>query len=97
MDRGSQRCGLCAREVTDRTRHHLTPREVGGRHLPTVELCRTCHRQLHAMFDNRQLADLNTVARLRADPRVAAYLKWVRRRPGATSHRVRRSRRREAD
>ncbi len=89
-----RRCALCERVVPERTRHHLTPRQVGGNRFPTVQLCRTCHRQLHALFDNRELAERNTIAKLRADPRVAAYLRWVRQRPGPSVDRVRRARRR---
>ena len=77
-----------------RTRHHLVPRSEGGSRLPTAFLCLTCHHQLHVLFDNRTLAALDTIPKLRRHPRVAAYLDWIRKRPGATADRVRRTRRR---
>ena len=79
--------------MTERTRHHLTPREVGGSRLPTAALCRTCHRQLHALYSNEELGQRNSIEKLRRDPRVAAYLNWVRKRPGATVDRARPGRR----
>ena len=86
------RCQLCQREVERYTLHHLVPRSRGGRFGPTVRLCSTCHRQLHALFSEATLAkELNTVELVRSDPQMADYLRWVRRQKGATSFRVRRA------
>ena len=87
-------CPLCRREAprAGLTRHHLTPRAAGGARLPTADLCRTCHRQLHALYTNAELAALNSIERLRADERLAPYLRWISRRPGTTIERVRTSR-----
>ena len=90
-------CALCERDVPATTTHHLVPKQVGRRRgrrvadLPTVELCPDCHRQLHALFTNRELADgLASVTTLREDERVARFLRWVRRQDPATRARVRR-------
>lgn len=86
-------CELCGRPVPKTTRHHLIPREEGGRLFATAQLCPTCHKQLHALYDNRTLAEnYATIAALRQDPAVARYLRWVRRQPGTALPRVRTSR-----
>ncbi len=91
-DSGAPHCQLCLREVERYTSHHLVPRSRGGRFGPTVRLCSTCHRQLHALFSETTLAkELNTVETVRSDPQMAEYLRWARRQKGATSFRVRRA------
>ena len=88
-------CALCQRIVDRLTVHHLTPRARGGNHGPKARLCSTCHRQIHAMFSETTLAaDLYSIARLRANPRVAAFLRWMRKQRGATFP-VRRARERQ--
>ena len=85
-------CELCQREVDRFTVHHLVPRARGGRFGPTARLCPTCHRQLHALFSEATLAEeLNSIALLRANPRVNSYLKWVRKQKGAGGFKVRRA------
>ncbi len=80
------------------TKHHLTPRSRGG--TETVLLCRTCHGQIHAVFDNKELADrFDTLAKLRAAPELAGFLEWIRKQQASrqfhqtTSPRRRRRRR----
>ncbi len=88
-------CELCDREAPDLTTHHLVPRDEDGRRGPTAVVCNACHRQLHAMFDNRTLArSLSTVDDLRSDPRLARFLGWVRRQPPGRRIRIRPARRR---
>ena len=90
-------CALCERNVPKVTRHHLFPKSVGRRKgrriadLPTVDLCPACHRQLHVLFDNRQLAErLDTVEALRQQPEMQRFLGWLKRQPPERSIRVRR-------
>ena len=84
-------CELCQRDTERPTSHHLVPKLKGGRKGPQARLCSTCHRQVHAMFTEGTLARrLNTLEALRNDPRVAAYLSWVRKRSGGSQFRVRR-------
>ncbi|UPL50052.1 HNH endonuclease [Hymenobacter sublimis] len=74
------RCGLCEREVQHTSRHHLVPREEGGRYGPTVELCQPCHSTIHLLLSNRELArHYNSVERLRQAEELQKYLHWVRR------------------
>ena len=85
-------CELCLRESERFTEHHLVPRSRGGKHGPKARLCPTCHRQLHAMFSEKTLAnELNSVERLRADPEFAAYLKWASKQKDGAAFRVRRA------
>ena len=75
-------CGLCERDVDALTVHHLVPRSrlKKGDAVPTVSICSACHRQIHALFDNRELADeYNTVERLRDEPRMQRFLRWIRK------------------
>jgi hypothetical protein len=72
-----KRCELCEREVETLTLHHLYPRSQGRRRsiksedLPTAWLCPACHRQLHALFSNRELArNYASIQQLRAEPKV---------------------------
>ena len=91
------RCELCEREVPRTTVHHLTPRSTARRKgmavaaLPRAALCPPCHKQLHALFPNQELAQrLDSIPALREDERVARFLAWVRKQPGAKGVRVRR-------
>lgn len=74
------RCELCEREVQQVSRHHLVPREEGGRYGPTVSLCQPCHSTVHTFLSNRELARrYHTVAALQAAPELQKYLHWIRR------------------
>ncbi|MCP4638051.1 MAG: HNH endonuclease [Methyloversatilis sp.] len=89
-------CPLCGRPLIPGPAvdlHHLIPKSQGGRE--TVAMHRICHRKLHALFSETELArDLHTLEALRAHPSVAAFVRWVRRRPPEfddTHHRPRRA------
>ena len=87
-------CELCERAVERFTVHHLVPRARGGNHGPTALLCPTCHRQVHAMFSVTTLAEeLYSVGLLRTNPRVADFLRWMRKQRG-TRFQVRRAKER---
>ena len=74
------RCDLCGRYVPNRliTLHHLKPKSRGGTAEHRVPLCKPCHKQIHATFDNRtldrELADLD---RLRQHPLLQPFMKWI--------------------
>jgi hypothetical protein len=91
-------CELCERECDRLTVHHLIPRQQTKRKKldpgPTVEICSACHRQIHTLFDNRELAqDLNTIDKLREHPDFNRFLKWVQKQDAG--RRVKVSRKRE--
>ncbi|WP_027481344.1 HNH endonuclease [Deinococcus pimensis] len=86
-------CALCERDVPQITVHHLVPRSRGkrGQVLPTADLCSACHRQIHALYSNEHLErELGNLDRLRDDPQVQRFVKWVRKQAPARRVSVRR-------
>lgn len=75
-------CPLCDRPIPAGARqsvHHLVPKLKGGRRGPTVRLHQICHTMIHATFTEAELARSHaTVAALRADPRIARFVEWLR-------------------
>jgi hypothetical protein len=64
------------------TAHHLVPRQTTKRKHqdpgPTIQICSACHRQIHTLFSNRQLAaELNTAEKLKSHPDMSKFLAWV--------------------
>lgn len=93
-ERVSIRCQLCGRAVPASmiTLHHLTPKERGGKPEHRIELCRPCHKQVHALFGNVELERVyNTIDLLRAAPALRSFIKWIRKQPATTSFRTARS------
>ena len=73
-------CQLCGRSVPKRliTLHHLKPKSRGGTAEDRVPLCKPCHKQVHAMFDNRTLErELADLPALRRHPAMEAFMKWI--------------------
>jgi len=85
-------CALCGRVVppAQREEHHLVPKSRGGR--TTTVLHRICHRQLHALFSEAQLAnEYATVDALLSNEDVARFVAWVSTKPNGFYERTRRS------
>ncbi|MGF1482688.1 MAG: HNH endonuclease [Cyanophyceae cyanobacterium] len=77
-------CELCQREMEQLTVHHLVPRQAVKRKKaapgPTIDICSACHRQLHHLFNNKDLAQsLNTADKLRSEPRMQKFLAWIKK------------------
>ena len=77
-------CELCEREMKRLSVHHLVPRQITKRQKvetsPTIDICSACHRQIHALFDNKYLAkELNTLEKLRKEPQMQKFLAWVKK------------------
>lgn len=73
-------CALCKREILDGgiSEHHLIPRSRGGEHGFKVPLHIVCHKQIHALFGDRELELFyNTVAKLQEQRDVERFVKWV--------------------
>jgi len=87
-------CPLCGRPVEDPSflsDHHLVPRSRGGRTTETI--CLDCHKQIHAMYSNKQLKDeLNSVEALLADPQFDKFVAWIAKRPFGATAKARRAR-----
>ena len=90
-----ERCILCGRGIPPEQLdwHHLIPKLKGGRE--TAPMHRICHRQIHALFTENELARLYATAEaLRAHPEVNKFVAWVADKPGDFHEAVRRHRRR---
>jgi hypothetical protein len=94
LTQGPVICPLCDRPipVSQRDAHHLIPKSRGG--VQTVWLHRICHRQIHALFNETELArSFRDPQALREHPEMARFLEWVRRKPDAFFERTRKSQR----
>jgi hypothetical protein len=61
-------------------RHHLVPKSKGGRQ--TEFLHRVCHRQIHALLTESELAgQYATVEALLQHPELQAFVAWVKTKP----------------
>ena len=75
-------CPLCKRDIppSEQDAHHFVPKSKGGRE--TRLLHRICHRQIHALYTETELARrLNTAQALLAEPEMQTFVAWVRRKP----------------
>ena len=76
-------CPLCDRPMIagpSLDQHHPLPRSRGGR--ATVTMHKICHRAIHAMLSEQELADaFSTFEALRAHPQLAQFIAWVKKRP----------------
>ena len=86
-------CGRMAPHSDYMEKHHLTPKSKGGKN--TASVCVDCAVQVHLLFTNNELRDsLNTIALLRAHPRVQKWIAWVRKRKGfGVCHKIKKKRR----
>jgi hypothetical protein len=85
-------CALCGRLVpaSQRDEHHLVPKSKGGKDVAVLH--RVCHRQLHALFSESQLAkEYSTVQALLANDDVRKFVDWVKTKPPGFYERSRRS------
>lgn len=87
-------CPLCERKIppSQRDAHHLVPKSKGGRH--TEYLHRICHRQIHALLTETELArQFNSVDALLTHPDVALFVAWLKTKPDDFMERTRKSQR----
>ncbi|OYY58612.1 MAG: hypothetical protein B7Y05_11260 [Polynucleobacter sp. 24-46-87] len=87
-------CPLCDRVIpnSQRDEHHLIPKSHGGRQ--TAALHRICHRQIHAILTEIELArQYNTIEQLKLHADLASFIEWVRLKPDEFFERTRKSRR----
>lgn len=86
-------CALCDRPVPPawRDAHHLIPKSRGG--VVTVIMHRACHKQIHALFTETELArHYPTAQALRAHPEMARFIRWVQDKPSDFNPPTKRSR-----
>ena len=76
-------CPLCRRPMIpgpSLDRHHPVPKSRGGQE--TVTMHKICHRAIHAMLTERELAeDFTDFDKLRAHATLAQFITWMRKRP----------------
>ncbi len=75
-------CPLCRRPIppAQQDAHHLVPKSKGGRH--TELLHRICHRQIHALFSETELARHYASAEaLLEHPAIQTFVRWVQTKP----------------
>lgn len=54
-------------------------------------LCRPCHRNVHAVLDNKELeSNYNTLETLAANPAIRKFTEWIKNKPPGTTVPVRR-------
>ena len=89
----SDRCPLCGRPFgARRERHHLVPRSLGGRDI--VDLHPICHRKVHTTLTEREIHDgYATIDALTSHPDIAAFIRWVSRKPPDFHRRTEKARR----
>ncbi len=73
-------CKLCNRKILigNESEHHLVPKSRGGSHGSTAILHEICHKQIHALFNARELAILyNDINSLKDHKDVKRFIEWV--------------------
>lgn len=85
-------CPICDRPIpqAQKDAHHLIPKSKGGK--ATEYLHRICHRQIHALFSETELATkLNTAEILKEHPDIEKFIKWVKNKPNSFYERTSKS------
>ena len=97
-------CALCGRAAPRLTRHHLVPRTLHKRarirrtftreeRHTVVLLCHPCHKQIHAVLSESELArEYSSLEALAAHSDIARFVAWVSRQPATADIRVREQR-----
>ncbi|WP_347568888.1 HNH endonuclease [Evansella sp. AB-P1] len=85
-------CELCGRQEVETTVHHLLPKEMGGTFDATANLCHPCHKQIHALYTNEEIAArLTTIKELREDVQLNRFIKWIRKQPPTKIMKIKKS------
>jgi len=85
-------CPICDRPIPDSQKdaHHLIPKSKGGK--ITEYLHRICHKQIHALFTETELANQYHHAEiLREHPEMRKFIRWVASKPDAFYEKTRKS------
>lgn len=85
-------CPICDRPIPESQKdaHHLIPKSKGGK--ATEYLHRICHRQIHALFTETELAQqYHHTQILRDHPEMKKFIQWVGSKPDAFFEKTRKS------
>ena len=77
-------CPICDRLIPESQKdaHHLIPKSKGG--VFTLYLHRICHKQIHSLFNENQLAKIyNTPQALKTDADMQKFITWVKSKPNS--------------
>ena len=77
----SESCPICRHEYAraELTKHHLVPKSRRGNE--TVLICRNCHRQIHALYTEKELErEFGILETLLASEKLRPWIAWVRKR-----------------
>lgn len=94
QDSSPPRCALCQREIikSQLEQHHLIPKSKGG--VETVALHSICHRQIHALFNENELANhFHSLDKLLEHPDISKFIHWIQKKPIDYKDRSRKSNR----
>lgn len=70
----------------------MVPKSKGG--TDTTDVCKQCHKQVHALFTNNELkSKYHTVDLLKQHPEMGKYLEWVKDKPIEENYRTKQSKR----
>jgi len=73
-------CPLCGRPLgRKREGHHIVPKSKGGTEV--VDVHPICHRKIHRVFTNAELAGLGTIEALKGHPEMVKFTNWIARKP----------------
>jgi hypothetical protein len=75
-------CPICSRSIPESQKdaHHLIPKSKGGKSFEYLH--RICHKQIHALFNENELAKiLNTAELLRNHSDMQTFINWVKNKP----------------
>jgi len=85
-------CELCKRKGVDTTVHHLLPKEMGGTFGQTAKLCIPCHKQIHALYTNEEIAQrLSSIEQLRNDEQLSRFINWLQKQPATKIMKIKKS------
>lgn len=85
-------CPICDRLIpqSQKDAHHLVPKSKGGK--TTEYLHRICHKQIHALFTETELAQkYNHAQILREHPEMKKFIGWVQSKPNSFYEKTRKS------
>jgi hypothetical protein len=83
-------CAICKRAVDKPYKHHVVPKAKGGAKKGVIQCCRTCSRQVHMLFSEKELSKMTLDELLETD-NMQKYVQWIHRKKG--EYRVRKSKR----
>ncbi|WP_128112533.1 HNH endonuclease [Polynucleobacter necessarius] len=90
---GPDICPICDREIpkSQKDAHHLIPKSKGGK--TTEFLHRICHKQIHALFTETELAvTFNNAAILKEHPEMQKFIiGWIKSKPNSFYEKTRKS------